>query len=65
MVCRQICLALCLNTDNCSTVMFQMHAELKYNEEFKRYVVIDHASQNGTFVNGDRVCEVCVKYNQG
>ncbi|XP_064651958.1 angiogenic factor with G patch and FHA domains 1-like isoform X3 [Lineus longissimus] len=35
----------------------KMHAELKYNEEFKRYVVIDHASQNGTFVNGDRVCE--------
>ena len=39
-----------------------MHCDIKYDEELKRYVVKDHASQNGTFINGSRLSDVRISY---
>ncbi|CAH1796252.1 unnamed protein product [Owenia fusiformis] len=33
----------------------KMHAEVKYIEDWKKYGITDHASQNGTFVNNERI----------
>ncbi len=36
----------------------QMHADIRYSDELGGYVIKDHATQNGTFVNGARICPV-------
>ena len=35
-----------------------MHCDFTYEEEERQYVLKDHASQNGTFLNGQRLSEV-------
>ncbi len=35
-----------------------MHADIQYSEELRKYVAKDHASQNGTFLNGQRLAQV-------
>ena len=35
-----------------------MHAEIRYSDQLGSYVIKDHASQNGTFINGARMCQV-------
>ncbi len=35
-----------------------MHAEIRYSDEVGSYVIKDHASQHGTFINGARICQV-------
>ena len=37
--------------------LFQMHAEIRYSEQLNSYVVKDHASQNGTFINSARISQ--------
>lgn len=38
-----------------------MHCDIKYDESEKYYMLQDHASQNGTFVNDKRLSEVSEK----
>jgi len=35
-----------------------MHCDIKYSDELQRYVIQDHASQCGTYVNNKRLSEV-------
>lgn len=37
-----------------------MHCSIEYNEELKTYLIKDHASQNGTLLNDQRLSEVRV-----
>ena len=39
-------------------LLLQMHCELHYDETLQRYVITDHASQTGTFVNEKRLSQV-------
>ncbi|XP_054714429.1 angiogenic factor with G patch and FHA domains 1-like [Uloborus diversus] len=35
----------------------KMHAEIKYNDELKKYIIKDLGSQNGTFINDKRLSQ--------
>ena len=35
-----------------------MHCDIQFDVELQKYVVRDHASQNGTLLNGQRISEV-------
>ena len=45
-------------------LFLQMHCSIEYSEELQRYVIRDHASQAGTFVNGKRIGKVRVANNK-
>ena len=39
--------------------VLQEHAKVYYDEKSNEYFVKDLGSQNGTFINGSRLSEVC------
>ena len=41
---------------------FQVHAKIEYDEEERTFFVTDYGSRNGTFINDERLSEVCVQF---